>query len=75
MDKKGKLEGIQVRSRNLEEGMVLVKPVYSRDGSRLFPEGKNLNGSDIQRLKDWNIRYVYIKPDQDQHEPAAQKVS
>jgi hypothetical protein len=56
----GKETGVQVRPRRLEAGSILAKAVYSRDGSRLFPEGKELQAADIEKLKKWKIRYVYI---------------
>ncbi len=56
----GQETGVQVRPRRLETGSTLAKAVYSRDGSRLFPEGKELQAPDIEKLKNWKIRYVYI---------------
>ena len=53
---------MQKRVRNLETGMVVAKPVYSRDGCTLLQEGKVLNSRDIERLRGWNTRFVYVKP-------------
>ena len=52
---------LQKRVRELESGMELAKPVHDRDGSRLFPAGKKLEADDIERLKQWKIRRVYVK--------------
>ena len=60
------LPPLQVRVRNLETGMVIAKPVYTRDGCTLLQEGKELTTADIDRLNQWNQRYVYIqRPDND----------
>ncbi len=56
------VKGIQKRTRKLEAGMVLHKPVHSRDGSRLFPEGQKLSKEDIQKLENWKVRFVYVEP-------------
>ncbi|MGM0381247.1 MAG: hypothetical protein ACQEP7_04620 [bacterium] len=64
------VKGIQKRTRKLEPGMILCKPVHSRDGSRLFPEGKQLNQKDITKLENWNIRFVYVEPADDKPEKA-----
>lgn len=61
---------VQLRTRKLEAGMVLAKPVHSRDGSRLFPEGQKLGENDIQKLQNWNIRFVYVESAEEDTERA-----
>lgn len=58
----GNVKSIQMRTRKLKAGMVLTKPVHSKDGSRLFPEGQELSEKDIQKLDNWDIRFVYVEP-------------
>ncbi|MFP4687316.1 MAG: hypothetical protein ACLFN5_04310 [bacterium] len=67
--------GVQVRPRRLEPGATLAKAVYSRDGSRLYPEGKELTNADIQRLQDWNVRFVYITPGEKSNKEKVRKAS
>lgn len=69
-----KAGAIQMRTRKLKPGMVLNKAVHSRDGSRLFPEKKELTADDIRKLENWNIRVVYVEPDKENAEEA-RKVS
>lgn len=52
----------QVRVKNLAPGMELAKAVHSDGGSRLFEQDVKLTGSDIDRMKKWEVRYVYVKP-------------
>lgn len=56
---------MQLRVRDLETGMVLARTVYSQDGCTLFKEGKRLDTRDIDRLRMWDKRYVYVKPTDD----------
>ncbi len=58
-----KTKGVQKRVRELSPGMKLAKPAHSRSGSRLFDEGTKLTGADIDKLKNWNVRSVYVAPD------------
>jgi len=51
------------RVRDLTSGMVLARPVHTTEGSRLFSEGKILEARDIEKLKNWNIRSVFVKPE------------
>lgn len=53
---------IQLRIRDLETGMVLAKPVYSKDGCTLLNEGNVIDTRDIDRLRQWNKRFVYVLP-------------
>jgi len=64
------IKGIQMRTRKLESGMVLHKPVHSRDGSRLFPEGQELSKKDIRKLENWKVRFVYVEPAEETPEEA-----
>lgn len=57
---------LQLRVRELEKDMVLARPVYSRNGCTLLQEGKQLTTQDIDRLKRWKKRYVYVVPQQNQ---------
>ncbi|GEM_PF-6896200 len=58
-----KTKGVQKRIRELAPGMELAKAAHSRSGSRLFDEGVTLSGADIDKLKNWNVRSVYVVPE------------
>jgi hypothetical protein len=60
---------MQKRVRNLETGMVLAKPVYSSDGCTLLQEGTVLKSREIERLRGWNKRFVYVRPDERKDTP------
>jgi len=62
---------LQLRVRDLETDMVIAKPVYTRDGCTLLPEGKQLTTQDIDRLNRWNQRYVYVKREEIQADTSA----
>jgi hypothetical protein len=51
---------MRLRIRNLKTGLILARPIHSESGVRLLPEGKKLNKNDIERLKNWNGRIVYV---------------
>lgn len=58
-----KVEAVQKRVGKLEPGETLAKAVYSPKGSRLFDEEKELTAEDIAKLEKWEIRYVYVAPE------------
>lgn len=60
MENDSKSPPLQIRIRNLETGMVIAKPVYTRDGCTLLQEGTRLSTKNIDRLNQWNQRYVYV---------------
>ncbi|MFB6357137.1 MAG: hypothetical protein ABEJ65_11560 [bacterium] len=62
MGKQEESPALRKRVKDLETGHVVARDVYTPDDSHLFSQGHELNAEDIQRLKDWNVRYVHIIP-------------
>jgi len=46
---------------DLRPGMVLSRSV-KQDGRMLLPSGRELSYRDIQKLADWNVETVYVRP-------------
>lgn len=49
-----------VRVDRLEPGMVVARDIHTDEGIRLLSEGDELTLDDIDRLKQWNKRSIYI---------------
>ena len=58
-----KIEAEKKRVTRLVPGMKLARAAHSREGTRLFDKDVELTGSDIDKLKKWNVRFVYIYPE------------
>lgn len=52
---------VLVRVDRLEPGMVVARDIHTDEGIRLLSEGDELSFEDIDRLKQWNKRSIYIK--------------
>lgn len=46
---------------NLQEGMVLAKPVTNANGVVMLPEGAVLTGAMIRKMSDMDVEYAYVK--------------
>ena len=46
---------------NLQEGMVLAKPVTNANGVVMLPGGAVLTHSMIRKMRDMDVEYAYIK--------------
>lgn len=53
----------KISTKNVQEGMMLSKPIYSSDGHVLLGEGILLKQSYIKRLESYNISEIYIQDD------------
>lgn len=51
---------ILTRVDRLEPGMVVARDIHTAEGIRLLSEGDELTFDDIDRLKSWNKRSIYI---------------
>lgn len=51
---------VLVRVDRLEPGMVVARNIHTDEGIRLLSEGDELTFEDIDRLKQWNKRSIYI---------------
>lgn len=58
----------QIRVRRLKSGMILARDIHSSDGCPLLQAGKELTRKDIERLKRWNKRFVFIERNDDSDE-------
>ncbi len=51
---------------NIEDGMVLAKPLMGSTGNILLGEGIELKQAMISRFKNWDISFVFIHSDGDE---------
>ncbi len=58
-----KVSAVKKRVSRLVPGMKLARSAHSREGTRLFDKDVELTGSDIDKLKKWKVRFVYIYPE------------
>ena len=58
-----------VSTEMLEEGSVVAKDVRSTSNMLLLPSGTVLTGSQIQMLKTWGIRRIFVDVDEDLNSP------
>ncbi|MFB6346529.1 MAG: hypothetical protein ABEK50_12285 [bacterium] len=57
------------RVDRLEPGMTVARDIHSSKGCRLLSAGDELTYDDIDRLKRWNKRSIYIQdPDENSSE-------
>lgn len=58
----------------LEEGSVVAKDVRSSSNMLLLPSGTQLSVSQINMLKTWGIRRIFVDIDEDLNSPEAKEV-
>lgn len=60
---------VLMRVDRLEPGMEVARSIHSEGGCRLLSEGDELTYDDIERLKRWKKRSIYIVAPEEEEAP------
>ena len=58
----------KVMTENLEDNMILAKPLIGQNGNVLLNEGVELKSSMADRLKRWGIAVIYVVSEESEEE-------
>jgi hypothetical protein len=59
----------------IQDGMVLAKPIFGLDGKILLSPGAEVKSSMADRLKNWGVAVAHIEDDEDHSEEKAERLA